>query len=64
MNTGAFSVDQVGIAVSGSVFSDFEPMPDGDNFVVLLGSEAQSVQSHVTLVTNWFDVLRATFPGS
>ena len=61
---GGFSGDQVGIAVSGSVFSDFEPMPDGDNFIVLLGSEAQSVQSHVTLVTGWFDVLRATFPGS
>jgi serine/threonine protein kinase/Tol biopolymer transport system component len=61
---GGFSGDQVGIAVSGSVFSDYEPMPDGDSFVVLLGSEAQSTQSHVTLVTNWFDVLRSTFPGS
>ncbi len=62
--SGGFSGDQVGIAVSGSIFSDFEPMPDGDNFIVLLGSEEQNVQSHVTLVTGWFDVLKKTFPGS
>jgi serine/threonine-protein kinase len=64
LTSGAFSGDQVGIAVSGSVFSDYEPMPGGDAFIVLLGSEAQNTQSHVTLVTGWFDVLRTTFPGS
>jgi Tol biopolymer transport system component len=61
---GGFSSDQVGIAVSGSVFSDYEPMPGGKGFVVLLGGEGQSVQSHVTLITNWFDVLKKTFSGS
>jgi len=61
---GGFSNDQVGIAVSGSIFSDFEPMPDGENFIVLLGGEGQRLQSHVTLVTNWFDVLQETLPGS
>jgi len=59
---GGFSGDQIGIAVSGSVFSDYEPMPNGEAFIVLLGSEAQNTQSHVTLVTNWFDVLKKTFP--
>ncbi|HSN53597.1 MAG TPA: hypothetical protein VLT32_02955, partial [Candidatus Sulfomarinibacteraceae bacterium] len=62
---GAFSGDQVGIAVSGSIFSDFEPMPGDAGFVVLLGGEGLGgAQSNVTLVTNWFEVLRATFPGS
>jgi serine/threonine-protein kinase len=60
----SFSGDQIGITVSGSIFSDYEPMPDGENFVVLLGGEDQGLQTHVTLVTNWFDVLRETLPGS
>jgi len=38
-------------------------MPDGDNFVVLVGAENKGLQSHVTLVTNWFDVLRENLPG-
>ncbi|MEE4271176.1 MAG: protein kinase [Thermoanaerobaculales bacterium] len=61
---GGFSGDQVGIAVSGSIFSDFDPMPDGENFVVLLGGDTGGVQSHVTLVTDWFDVLRENLPGN
>jgi serine/threonine-protein kinase len=61
---GGFSGDQVGIAVSGSIFSDFDPMPDGENYVVLLGGDTGGVQSHVTLVTNWFDVLRENLPGN
>jgi len=60
---GGFSGDQVGIAISGSIFSDFDPMPDGENFVVLLGAEGKGIQSHVTLVTNWFDVLKENLPG-
>ncbi len=60
---GSFSGDQIGIAVSGSIFSDFDTMPDGDEFVVLLGGEGQGLQSHVTLVTNWFDVLKENLPG-
>ena len=62
---GVFSSDQIGVAVSGSIFSDFAPMPDGSGFVVLLGGEALAgQQSNVTLVTNWFDVLNTTLPGS
>ena len=62
---GVFSTDQIGIAVSGSIFSDFTPMPDGSGFVVLLGGEGLGgQQSSVTLVTNWFEVLRETLPGS
>jgi serine/threonine-protein kinase len=61
---GGFSGDQVGIAVSGSIFSDFDPMPDGENYVVLLGGGTGGVQSHVTIVTNWFDVLRENLPGN
>lgn len=64
LTRGGFSSDQIGIAVSGSIFSDFDPMPDGDGFVVLLGGEGQGLQSHVTLVTNWFDVLKENLPGS
>ncbi len=60
---GGFSGDQVGIAVSGSIFSDFDPMLDGDSFVVLLGGESKGLQSHVTLVTKWFDVLKENLPG-
>ncbi len=59
---GGFSGDQVGIAVSGSIFSDFDPMPDGENFVVLLGGEGKGLQSNVTLITNWFDVLEENLP--
>jgi len=62
--SGGFSKDQIGISVSGSIFADFEPMPDGENFVVLQGGEGQSRQTHVTLVTGWFDVLRRTFPDA
>jgi Tol biopolymer transport system component len=62
--SGGFSKDQIGISVSGSIFPDFEPMPDGENFVVLQGGEGQSRQTHVTLVTGWFDVLRRTFPDA
>ncbi len=61
---GGFSGDQIGIAVSGSIFSDFEPMPGGESFVVLLGGEGQGLQTHVTLVTNWFGILQETLPGS
>jgi len=61
---GGFSGDQVGIAVSGSIFSDFDPMPGGEDFVVLLGGDNRGFQSHVTLVTNWFEVLQQTLPGS
>jgi hypothetical protein len=60
---GGFSGDQVGIAVSGSIFSDFDPMPDGEHFVALLGGENKGFQSHVTLVTNWFDVLKENLPS-
>jgi serine/threonine-protein kinase len=62
--SGGFSNDQIGISVSGSVFADYEPMPDGENFVVLQGGEGQSRQTHVTMVTGWFDVLRRTFPDA
>jgi hypothetical protein len=61
---GGFSADQVGIMVAGSIFSDFDPMPGGESFVVLQGSDDQRLQSHVTLVTNWFEVLQQTLPGS
>ncbi len=60
---GGFSGEQVGIAVSGSIFSDFDPMPGGEGFVVLLGGENQGFQSHLTLVTNWFDVLNENLPS-
>ena len=33
-------------------------------FSVLLGGEGQGTQSHVTLVTNWFALLKETLPGS
>ena len=39
-------------------------MPDGESFIILQGGEGLSSQNNVTLVTNWFDVLRKTFPGS
>ena len=53
-----------GIAVGGSIFSDYDIMPDGESFIILQGGEGLSSQNNVTLVTNWFDVLRKTFPGS
>jgi Tol biopolymer transport system component/tRNA A-37 threonylcarbamoyl transferase component Bud32 len=62
--TGGFSEEQIGVSVAGSVFSDFEPMPGGQDFVVLLGAKDDSRQDHITLVTGWFDVLRRTLPGS
>jgi len=63
LTQGGFSNDQVGIVVAGSIFSDFDPMPGGESFVALHGGEDQQVQSHVTLVTNWFDVLQENLPG-
>jgi len=51
------------IAVSGGILSDFEPIPGGESFVVLLGGDGQGFQTHVTLVTNRFDVLEDTLPG-
>jgi serine/threonine-protein kinase len=63
LTRGGFSGEQVGIAVAGSIFSDFDPLPAGDGFVVLLGGEGQGTQSHVTLVTDWFDALEETLPG-
>ncbi len=62
--SGGLSNNQVGIAVAGSIFSDYEIMPDGQSFIILQGGEGLSSQNNVTLVTNWFDVLRKTFPGS
>ncbi len=62
--SGGFSNGQIGVSVAGSIFSDYEIMPDGQSFIILQGGEGQTVQNHVTLVTNWFDVLRNTLPGS
>jgi len=62
--SAGLSKGQVGIAVGGSIFSDYEITPDGRSFIILQGGEGQTVQNHVTLVTNWFDVLRDTLPGS
>ena len=64
LTSGALSNNQVGIAVAGSVFPDYEITPDGKNFIILQGGEGQSRQNHVILVTRWFDMLRETFPGS
>jgi hypothetical protein len=64
LTSGGLSKNQVGIAVAGSVFPDYEITPDGRSFIVLQGGEGQSRQNHVILVTRWFDVLRETFPGS
>jgi len=61
---GGVHGSQVGIAVAGSIFSDYEITPDGDSFIILQGGEGQTTQNHVTLVTHWFDILRATLPGS
>jgi serine/threonine-protein kinase len=62
--SGGLSNNQGGIAVSGSIFSDYEITPDGKSFIILQGGEGLSNQNNVTLVTNWFEVLRETFPGS
>jgi len=62
--SGVLSNNQVGIAVAGSVFPDYEITPDGRNFIILQGGEGQSRQNHVILVTRWFDILRETLPGS
>ena len=62
--SGGLSNGQIGVSVAGSIFSDYEIMPDGQSFIILQGGEGQTVQNHVTLVTNWFDVLRNTLPGS
>jgi serine/threonine-protein kinase len=64
LTSGGLSNNQVGIAVAGSVFPDYEITPDGQSFIILQGGEGQSRQNHVILVTRWFDVLRETFPGS
>ncbi len=60
----ALANNQIGIAIAGSIFSDYEISRDGETFVILQGGEGLANQNHVTLVTNWFDVLRETFPGS
>lgn len=57
-------LDKLGIVVAGSIFSDFDPMPGGESFVALQGGDDQQLQSDVTLVTNWFDVLEENLPGS
>jgi serine/threonine-protein kinase len=62
--SGGWQNRQVGIAVAGSIFSDYEITPEGDRFVILQGGDGQATQNHVTLVTRWFDVLRETLPGS
>ena len=62
--SGGLSTNQGGIAVGGSIFSDYDIMPDGQSFIILQGGEGVGSQNNVTLVTNWFDVLRKTFPGS
>jgi serine/threonine-protein kinase len=62
--SGGLSNRQVGIAVAGSIFSDYEITPDGESFIILQGGEGQTTQNHVTLVTHWFDILRATLPGA
>jgi serine/threonine-protein kinase len=62
--SGGLSTNQGGIAVAGSIFSDYEITPDGESFIILQGGEGLSNQNNVTLVTNWFEVLRETFPGS
>ena len=61
---GVLSNNQVGIAVAGKVFPDYEITPDSQNFIILQGGEGQSRQNHVILVTRWFDALRETFKGS
>ena len=62
--SGGLSQNQIGVAVAGSIFSDYEITPDGQSFVILQGGERLRSQNGVTLVTNWFKVLRDTFPGS
>jgi serine/threonine-protein kinase len=64
LTSGGLSNNQVGIAVAGSVFPDYEITRDGQSFIILQGGEGQSRQNHIILVTRWFDVLRETFPGS
>jgi hypothetical protein len=59
-----FSKGVVGIAISGSIFADYEIARDGQSFIILQGGEGQSRQNHVTLVTGWFDTLENTLPGS
>jgi serine/threonine-protein kinase len=62
--SGGLSKNQGGIAVAGSIFSDYEITSDGQDFIILQGGEGQTTQNHVTLVTHWFDSLRETLPGS
>jgi Tol biopolymer transport system component len=64
LTSGGLSNNQVGIAVAGSVFPDYEITRDGQSFIILQGGEGQSRQNHIILVTRWFDMLRETFPGS
>jgi hypothetical protein len=62
--SGGLSTNQGGIAVAGSIFSDYEITPDGTSFIILQGGEGLSSQNNVTLVTNWFEVLRETLTMS
>jgi serine/threonine-protein kinase len=64
VSTSNFVPDRVGIVVAGSYFPDYGPMPDDSGFVVLFGDERRISQDHITLVTNWFGVLKETLPGS
>jgi hypothetical protein len=60
----ALANNQIGIAIAGSIFSDYDISRDGKTFIILQGGEGLASQNHIILVTNWFDVLRETFPGS
>jgi serine/threonine-protein kinase len=64
VSSSALANNQIGIAVAGSIFSDYEITRDGSSFIILQGGEGLASQNHVTLVTNWFNVLKETFPGS
>ena len=44
------------INVSGSTYADYDVAPDG-RFVMFLRGESESTDTHVTLMTHWFDEL-------
>jgi serine/threonine protein kinase/Tol biopolymer transport system component len=60
--TGAFRGGTGGVSIAGSTFGDYDVTGDGKRFVMfpLLSGSGEERAGQITLVTSWFDQLKAS----